>query len=132
MKSINEIKSKINELHQSWLEVGESLHDFKNAEYYEGFIIDLLLNYCKENKYEVEGFPFRHELLAKTDENIDSDYFSERYDLYLYRLANEKDDVFELLHYYWNLFWPDSIENTEDTKNSIEFEISDSELDFKI
>jgi len=132
MKSTSEIKSKINELHQSWLTVGDSLDDFKDAEYYESNVKDLLIKYCRESKYVVDGFPFLHEDLAESNDEIDSDYFSERYDLYLYRLANEKDDVFELLHYYWNLFWPDTIENIEDTKNSIEFEIRYSELDFKI
>jgi hypothetical protein len=132
MNTTLEIKSKINELYQSWLTVGDSLDDFKDAEYYESNVKDLLIKYCRESKYVVDGFPFLHEDLAESNDEIDSDYFSERYDLYLYRLANEKDDVFELLHNYWNLFWPDSIENIEDTKNSIEFEISNSELDFKI
>ncbi len=127
-----EIKNKIAVIHQSWLAVGDSLDDFKDVEYYESKVIDLLIKYCRENKYAINGFPFLHEELAKTNEDLDSEYFSERYELYLYSVANENKDVLELLHYYWNLFWSDSIGDIEDTINTIKFEIKESEFDFEI
>ena len=114
MKTIAQIKEKIVEIHKKWSAVGDSLDDFKDAEYYESNVIDLILKYCTDNKYAVDGFPFLHEELAKSNDGIDSDYFSERNLLYLYRLADEMEDVFELLHYYWSLFWPDIIETIED------------------
>ncbi len=129
---VEEIKNKIAVIHQSWLTVGDSLDDFKDVEYYESKVIDLLIKYCRENKYAINGFPFLHEELAKTNEDLDSEYFSERYELYLYGVANENKDVLELLHYYWNLFWSDSIGDIEDTINTIKFEIKESEFDFEI
>jgi hypothetical protein len=47
-------------------------------------------------------------------------------------LANEKDDVFEILHFYWNLFWPDSSDTVESTRNTILDEIQNSELNFDL
>ncbi|PQJ74759.1 hypothetical protein [Polaribacter gangjinensis] len=132
MKSIDEIKQEIIELHKKWSSVGESLSDFKNAEYFEQAVNELLITYCEDNKYEIDGFPFVHRELSKTNDEFDDDYFSERYDLYLFRVAKEKDDVFELLNYYWNLFWPDTIENKEDTRNSILQEIHSNLLNFHI
>lgn len=132
MDNTLDIKNQINKIHQSWLAVDDSLDDFKDAEYYESNVVDLLVKYCRENKYTINGFPFLHEELAESNEDLDSEYFSERYELYLYSVANEKEDVFELLHFYWNLFWPDSIETIEDTRNSIDFEIKVSEFDFEV
>lgn len=132
MKSINEIKQEIIELHKNWSSVGDSLSDFKDAEYFEQRINELLLGYCEDNKYEIDGFPFVHRELSKTNDEFDDDYFSERYDLYLFQVANEKSDVFELYHFYSNLFWPDFCENEEDTRNSILQEIQSNLLNFKI
>lgn len=132
MKSINEIKQEIVELHKKWSSVGDGLSDFKDAEYFEQEVNELLLSYCEDNQYEVDGFPFLHRKLAKTNEEFDDDYFSERYNLYLFRVAIEKLDVFELYHFYCNLFWPDFCENEEDTLTSIQLEIKSNFLNFNI
>jgi hypothetical protein len=132
MKSINEIKQEIIELHKKWSSVGDSLSDFKNAEYFEQKVNELLLGYCENNKYEIDGFPFVHRELSETNDEFDDDYFSERYNLYLFRVATEKLDVFELYHFYCNLFWPDFCENEEDTRTSIQLEIKSNFLNFNI
>ena len=63
---------------------------------------------------------------------MDEDYFSERRDVYIFNLALTKNDIFELLHFYWNLFWPDQVETEEDSKASILRELNYAEIDFKI
>lgn len=131
MKTISQIKEKIVEIHQKWSAVGDSLSDFKHAEYYEQEVIDLLIAYCEEQKYEVEGFPFVHRKLSKTNKDFDDDYFTERNELYLNSVANEKNDVFDLYHFYSNLFWPDFCETEEDTRNSIQMAIQTSSVNFK-
>jgi hypothetical protein len=132
MKSIDEIKQEIIELHKKWSSVGDSLSDFKNAEYFEQAVNELLITYCEDNKYEIDGFPFVHKELSKTNDEFDDDYFSERYGLYLFQIANKKADVFELYHFYSNLFWPDFCKTEEDTRNSILQEIHSNSLNFKI
>ncbi len=132
MKSIIEIKQEIVELHKKWNATGESLDDFKDAELYEYLVNKLLLNYCEENKYDIDGFPFLHRELAKTEEDYDDDYFSERNDLYLFSVANKHKDVFDLYHFYSNLFWPDYCANEDDTRDIIKYEIENSLYDFKI
>jgi hypothetical protein len=132
MKTISQIKEKIVEIHQKWSTLGDSLSEFKHAEYYEQEVIDLLMTYCEEQQYEVEGFPFVHRKLSETNEEFDDDYFTERNELYLNSVANEKNDVFDLYHFYSNLFWPDFCETEEDTRNSIQTKIQSIVLNFKI
>ncbi len=131
MKTIAQIKEKIVELHQKWSAVGDSLSDFKQAEFYEQEVIDLLIAYCEEQKYDVEGYPFVHRKLSQTNEDFDEDYFTDKTDLYLNRLANEKKDVFELYHFYSHLFWPEFCKKEKDTRDSIHMEIQTSTVNFK-
>jgi hypothetical protein len=131
MKTISQIKELIVEIHEKWSAVGDSLSDFKDAEYYEQQIIDVIIEYCEDQKYAIEGFPFVHRELSKTNEDLDDDYFTERMDLYLNRVAYEHDDVFDLYHFYSNLFWPDFCESEEDTRNSIQMTIQSSSVNFK-
>ena len=132
MKSILEIKQEIVELHKKWKAAGESLDNFKVTEIYEHLVDSLLLDYCKENKYDIDEYPFLHRELGKTDEKYNDDYFSDRNDLYLFSLANKHKDVFELYHFYSNLFWPDYYETEDVTRNTIKREIEYSPYDFKI
>ncbi len=128
MKTIPQIKEIIVEIHQKWLVIGDSLSDFKYAEYYEQEVIDLLIAYCEEQQYEVEEFQFVHRKLSETNEDFDDDYYTERKELYLNKVANEKNDVFDLYHFYSNLFWPDFCNTEEDTRNTIQMVIHASVL----
>ena len=132
MDTITQLKNKISAIHEEWIALGDNLDDFKDAEFYEQQVEDLILNYCETMKYDVDGYPFLHRELAKTNEELDDDYFSDRTELYLHRLIIEKQDVFELYHFYSNLFWPDSCETEEDTRNAIIDSINYISYDFTV
>lgn len=94
--------------------------------------MDLIADFSESQKYDVEGFPFVYRELSKTNEELDEDYFSERRDVYIFKVALIKKDVFELLHFYWNLFWPDQIETVKDSKDSILRQIEYADIEFNI
>lgn len=95
-----ETKEKIQQLIKeiNSVEDTDTFDDIKDVELLESFIREILLSYCQEMNYEIEGFPFVQ--LAKIenrDPGYDEDFMTyERMDLYLHRLALEKRDVFEL------------------------------------
>lgn len=131
MKTVAQIKEIISDIHKKWLELGDSLDDYKYAQIYEEQVNVLLLTYCEAMKYEVEGYPFKQRELSLENEDFDDDYFYERNELYLNSLANVHDDVFNLLHFYYNLFWSDQITDESDTRESIQLIIKHSDVDFK-
>lgn len=72
--------------------------DITEVEVYEGTIRELIFDYCKAQKYEIESFPFVHlKRIEAQEPGYDEDYLTcERMDYYIQRLALEKEDVFEL------------------------------------
>lgn len=115
-----------------WLKVGDGIDDIKDAEYYEWQVKQVLLNYNISQNYDVDGFPFLHKELSKTNQDIDEDYFYDRYDLYLYKLANEKEDSFDLYKFYLKLFWPEFFD-MDDEYILIFMEMGiDNSVDFKV
>jgi hypothetical protein len=116
---IDEIKLKITELakeHHS-LDI-PTIDEIQFAEIIEENATSLIVSYCEHNGYLINGFPTEKRILFKMQEDIngeeEDEYFcQERYQLYLDRLALEKDDVAELWWFYSKSFWPNAFENKE-------------------
>ena len=102
---IKEIQSQLILLKQKHDAIGDEIDDLSLAEMIEEEAEDLIVAYCVERSYLVNGFPT--EMMEIEDDEYDEDYFCrERYRLYLDTLLIEKDDVAELMWYYNDLFWP--------------------------
>jgi hypothetical protein len=113
--TIEEIKQKILETHPSWNATDASIDGDKYAEVHEGYIRELISDYCEAQGYEAEGFPTKQKELGKTNEDYDEDYFTwERYERYIDLLCLEKEDVLELRFFYYNTFWPDQVTSKEE------------------
>lgn len=109
---IEEIKLRINILaqkHKSNDEYG--IDEFKDSELLELEAENLIIDYCEEKKYLIQGFPTEKK---KIKDELDEDYFcSERYNYYLDRLTVDKEDVADLMWCYVSSFWPDYFESKE-------------------
>ena len=101
-----DIIKKIHELglrHANIQEIG--IDEFKEAELLEIEAEDLIISYCEEKGYQINGFPMDKRLLS--EDELEEDYFSRaRFQLYLDMLTLEKDDVAELTWCIVSVFWP--------------------------
>lgn len=88
-----------------------ALDDWKEYEIYEDGFEELLFKYCQEH-YEKEFPP------------IDSLTGFDRRKHYLYLVAIEKEDVFELLH-----FWKEQVRNTTISRKEFGADLKD-EVDY--
>lgn len=93
-KNILDLIQEINDV-----EYTDTFDDIKDVELLESFITENIFNYCKEKRYEISGFPFvQLEKIENQELGYDEDFMTyDRMDLYIHRLALEKEDVFELL-----------------------------------
>lgn len=109
---INEIQSQLILLKQKHDAVGDEIDDLSLAEMIEEEAEDLIVAYCVDKSYLINGFPT--EMMESEEEEYDEDYFCrERYRLYLDLLLIEKDDVAELMWYYNDLFWSGTFRDKE-------------------
>lgn len=113
--TVEEIKSKITELAKKHAAIDEdSLDSFDDAELLEWQANGLIISYCEENAYLINGFPTEKRKLSE-EELDDDDYFCrERFDLYQDILTYQKDDVAELMWHFTESFWPGTFESKED------------------
>lgn len=113
--TLQEIKSKLSELAKKHAAIDENgLDDFEDAELLELNAEKLIITYCEERGYLINGFPTEKRKLDE-DELDDEDYFCrERFLLYLDILTYQKEDVAELTWHYANSFWPSTFESKED------------------
>lgn len=113
MMKFSEIIEKLFELgkkHNSIEEKG--MNEIKEAELIEQEAFHLILQYCDEQGYSVDGFP--HEKRNLPEEEIDEDYFChDRFRLFLDILTLDNNDVAELMWAYVSAFWP----NVAETKH---------------
>jgi hypothetical protein len=111
--SIKKIVEKIKELvaqHHATDENG--IDEFKDVELLELEAENLIIAYCEEKKYLIEGFPTEKK---KIKDELDEDYFCiERYHYYIDCLTVEKEDVADLMWCYVSSFWPDYFESKEE------------------
>lgn len=98
--NFEETKKKIRDLIQEIddVEYTDTFDDIKDVELLESFITEYIFDYCKGNGYEINGFPFAQlKRIANQEPGYDEDFMTyDRRDLYIHRLALEKEDVFEL------------------------------------
>ncbi len=115
---LDQIKHQITELAQQHSAIDEeTLDDFKEAEWIEEQVEDLIIAYCEQMGYLIDGFPTEKKELS--EEELGEDYFCrERYQLYLDMLSLEKEDVAELMWFYTSSFWPDAFKTKEDYLNT--------------
>lgn len=104
---------KIQQLTQKYHAINEeNISEFKDAELLELEAEHLIITYCENQKYLIDGFPTEKKAIAHA---LDEDYFSrERYQYYLDRLIIEKEDVADLMWCYISGFWPDYFETKEE------------------
>ena len=105
--TLDEIKEKIKLLADKHISIDEDdLDAFDDAELFELEAEKLIVSYCEQKQYLINGFPTEKK---KIEDELDEDYFCrERYQLYLDTLATTKNDVADLLWCYTSNFWPDS------------------------
>jgi hypothetical protein len=114
---LSEIKAEIIKIYLKWKQLSDSFDDDKYAEIYESDVRSLIIDYCESKGYEVEGYPFQKRVLGETDNNYDEDYFCyERNLKYLDILAENQEDVLELMYFYGKTFWKDQIGTKEEYK----------------
>jgi hypothetical protein len=114
---LNEIKAEIRKIYPEWKQLSDSFDDDKYAEIYESEVRSLIIDYCESKGYEVEGYPFQKRVLGETDNYYDEDYFCyERNLKYLDILAENQEDVLELMYFYSKTFWEDQIGSIEEYK----------------
>ena len=123
--NIDTIKNKITELSREHHSIdGEGLNTIKTVEMLESEAQDLIIDYCENSNYLINGFPTLKKQMA---EEYDEDYFSiDRYQLYLDKLTLEKDDVAQLTWCYVSSFWPDQFETKEEFIENISHQINSS------
>jgi hypothetical protein len=109
-----DIIKKIHELglrHANIQEIG--IDEFKEAELLEIQAEDLIISYCEEKGYQINGFPMDKRLLSEYE--LEEDYFSRaRFQLYLDMLTLEKDDVAELTWCIVSVFWPNQFTDKQE------------------
>jgi hypothetical protein len=125
--NIHEIKRQIKDLAEKHLAVQmpELYDEMLAVEFLEAQALQLLIDYCEEKGYEIDGFPTQKRKLIEEEDQDEDEYFTqERYELYICLLTLEKEDVAELYWFYQNSFWPDYHESQMDfiqhLKNQIE------------
>lgn len=110
---IEDIKQKITELAIQHF----AIDDFKDCVHIEEEAEDLIVAFCEQRGYTVNGFPTqKRELydIDKDEEEYEEYFCRERFQLYLDTLALQHDDVAELCWHYNSSFWPDFFGSKEE------------------
>ena len=110
--TLNEIKENIKLLAEKHQSIDENdLDAFDDTDLIELRAEKMIINYCEQQKYLVNGFPTEKK---EIEDELEEDYFCrERYQLYLDILLVEKEDVAELMWCFTSSFWPDTFESKE-------------------
>ena len=121
--TLNEIKENIKLLAEKHHSIAENdLDAFEDAELIELKAEKLIIAYCEQNNYLINGFPTEKK---KIEEELEEDYFCrERYQLYLDTLLIEKEDVAELMWCYISSFWPEYFGTKEEYVQTIKEQVA--------
>lgn len=121
--TLNEIKENLKLLAEKHHSIAENdLDAFEDAELIELKAEKLIIAYCEQNNYLINGFPTEKK---KIEEELEEDYFCrERYQLYLDTLLIEKEDVAELMWCYTSSFWPDYFDTKEEYVQTIKEQVA--------
>ena len=99
----------------------DDLDGLEEAELLELEAEKLIIAYCEQNQYLINGFPTEKK---KIEDELDEDYFCrDRYQLYLDTLAMTKNDVADLLWCYSSNFWPATFKSKEEYIQTIKEQI---------
>ncbi len=110
MMTIETIIAEIQNLAIQHKSVGDDLND---AELIEQEAEQLIVSYCEQKGYLINGFPTEKKQLP--EEELEEDYFcKERYQLYLDTLSTQQNDVAELMWCYVSNFWADQYDSKEE------------------
>jgi hypothetical protein len=119
---IEDVKTKIQELSSKHSILNEEIDSMALAEEYEIQAQMMILEYCLNKKYAINGF--LPTLLSDDDEFEDVNTYFEKLGLYLDLLSLEKEDVADLWLYYHSVFWPDFIETKSEMIERIKQQVS--------
>lgn len=121
--TLNEIKENLKLLAEKHHSIAENdLDAFEDAELIELKAEKLIIAYCEQNNYLINGFPTEKK---EIEEELEEDYFCrERYQLYLDTLLIEKEDVAELMWCYTSSFWPDYFDTKEEYVQTIKEQVA--------
>ncbi|KIA89574.1 hypothetical protein [Kaistella jeonii] len=81
----------------------DSLDDVKELEFYDFQIINTIFYYGLKHQYSTEGFPEKYNKLIKNEDEDFQDFLN--YDVksyYVYKIALQHDDVFQMVKVYFN------------------------------
>jgi hypothetical protein len=120
---IQEIKEAITELAQKYQLSDEGAIGFEMVYLYEQEAEDLIIGYCEQKRYLIEGFPTDKRKTIPLE--FQDDYFcKERFQFYLDKLSLQKHEIAVLTYHYQKSFWPDSIGTFDEFMTSIHFQIN--------
>jgi len=103
---------------------GDNIDDYVFFELIESEAEELIIDYCEDKGFLVNGFPTEKRQLP--EEELDEDYFCrERYLLYLDTLTTQHEDVVELMWFYVNSFWENQFDSKEEYLQSIKDNLND-------
>lgn len=124
MIDTKQIVEKIDELAIRHQALGNNLEDLEDAEWLESEAQGLIVNYCEQNGFQVEGFPHEKRKLSLQDDDYDDEYFCrERYQLYIDTLSLQIDIVADLNWHYVHSFWLKEFKDKADFLESIKARI---------
>jgi hypothetical protein len=99
------IKKAITKIAVIHAQSGDTLDDIKETDFLEQEAFNLIIGYCHDLKYKVDGFP--------SDSTDYDELTEEHWMLYVDKLTLVHDDVAQL-HWHWVIsFWPDEYKNYE-------------------
>ena len=120
-----EIKDKITELAQKYQLADEDAIGFEMVYLYEQEAEDLIIGYCEQKRYLIEGFPTEKRKTIPLE--LQDDYFcKERFQFYLDKLSLQKHEIAVLTYHYQKSFWPDSIGTFEEFIEMLQFQMDSS------
>ena len=84
----------------------DSLNDVKELDFYDFQIINTIFHYGLKHEYSSDGFPQKYAKLFKNEDEDFQDFLSfEVKSYYVYKIALEHDDVFQMLKVYFYKIW---------------------------
>lgn len=95
----------ITQLKQNILDIQktDSLDDVKELDFYDFQIINTIFHYGLKHEYITDGFPQKYSKLFKNEDEDFQDFLSfDVKSFYVYKIALEHDDVFQMLKVYFN------------------------------
>lgn len=103
MDKITYTKNQICKLRKAWEATPDEIDGFKDAEAIDSDVQDVIISYCEEKKYNVDGFTVE-KLKALSEEGDLFPY--KKWEQFVERLALLHEDIVELLWFYHHTLWP--------------------------